>query len=141
MRKTTGRLTAVAVFTLLAGAYGNAQIGTPTSPGPVSRTDLSGNWFDSQLMSSKVSIVQNGNEFSVTGTGVPEDGPLVGVEFALSGNGHIAGTSLDLNYSFKFQTGPSGVGHCSGVLRKDEVIAWHCKDSNAFESRPTWIRQ
>jgi hypothetical protein len=142
MRKTTGRLMALAVFTLFAGANGYAQIGTPTSPGAGSRTDISGNWFDSQLMSSRVGIVQNGSEFSITGTGVPDDGPLVGVEFTVSGNGHIAGTSLDLNYSFKFQTGPGGVGHCSGVLRKgDEVIAWRCKDSNAFESRPTWIRQ
>jgi hypothetical protein len=141
MASAMGHLVAVTMLTVLFLTDGHAQIGAPSSSGPVSRTDISGIWFDSQLMSSRASIVQNGNEFSVTGTGVPEDGPLVGVQFSLSGNGHITGTSLDLNYSFHFQTGAAGVGHCSGVLRKDDVIAWHCRDSNAFESKPTWIRQ
>jgi hypothetical protein len=139
MANAIGCLMAAAIFTLLSVTDDHAQSGTPSSPWTITRTDISGTWFDSQLMTAKTSVVQHGSEFSATGSGVPDDGPLVGVEFTPSGNGHIAGTSLDMNYSFKFRNGASGVGHCTGVLRKDDVIAWHCKDSNKFESKPTWI--
>jgi len=102
---------------------------------------ISGDWFDAQISSSKIHVSQNGNEFSFTGNAVAESGSLIGVGFNVFGKGHIAGNSLDTNWSAKFDNGLSVVGHCSGVSRKDGVIAWRCKDSKAVESSPVWIRE
>jgi hypothetical protein len=106
-----------------------------------SAADISGNWFDSQLANSHINIVQSGAEFSYTADGVIDDGPAIGIGFDVTGNGHIQGISLDVSYSAKFRNGSAVTGHCSGVLRRDDVIAWHCRDSNAFDFKPTWIRQ
>jgi hypothetical protein len=114
-----------------------AQPAPASAPAPIS---ISGNWFDPQLSTSKIHISQAGNKFSLTGSAVVETGPLVGVGFDVSGRGEITGNSLELNYNARFNNGLSVLGHCSGVSRRDGLIAWRCKDNNSFESTPTWIR-
>jgi hypothetical protein len=116
---------------------------TPVQPPPASAqapVSISGNWFDPQLSTSKIHILQAGNEFSLTGSAVVETGPLAGVAFDLSGSGEIIGNSLELNFSARFNNGLSVFGHCSGISRRDGLIALRCKDNNSFESTPTWIR-
>jgi uncharacterized caspase-like protein len=103
--------------------------------------NFSGNWIDTQVASSKIQVTQNGSVFSVTGNAVGEDPPIVGIGFVMSGNGRITGTSFDLSYTAKFQNGVSVAGHCTGVLRREGVIAWRCKDNNSIEYRSTWIRE
>lgn len=140
-----GAAKAIPIILAVLASVAASAVGAQTKPllllAQASATNISGNWFDSQLSSSQIQIVQNGSEFSFTASGVVEDGPLVGVGFDVTGNGHIIGNSLDLNFSTRFKNASSVVGHCSGVLRKDDVIAWHCRDSNSFDFRPTWIRQ
>jgi hypothetical protein len=102
--------------------------------------NIAGNWFDAHISSSRIGIIQNGNEFTFAGGGVAEDGPLVGIAFDVSGEGHIIGNALDLNFSGRFQNGVTGTGHCSGVLRRPDVIAWQCIDNNNNSLKPAWIR-
>jgi hypothetical protein len=102
--------------------------------------DISGTWFAADLATSNITVIQNGILFSFTGTAVAEDPPLVGVRFDSSGTGHINGNSLELNYSAKFATGASVTGHCSGILRRPDVIAWRCRDNNNAQFRPIWIK-
>jgi hypothetical protein len=108
-----------------------AQAGAP---------NISGNWFDASLSTSTITIVQNGSEISYTATAVAEDPPFAGMTFNVFGTGHLIGNALDSNFSAKIQNGVSVTGHCSGTLRRPDVIAWHCRDNNNFESKPVWIR-
>jgi hypothetical protein len=111
-------------------------------PPKAEEQDFSGSWVDSQLKISKIQIAQNGSDFSFRGSAVAEDGQLAGVGFDNFGRGTITGNSLDLTYSARFHNGVSATGHCSGVSRRDGLIAWRCKNSNsrAFFT-PTWIRK
>jgi hypothetical protein len=141
----SGAAKAIPIILAISASLFASAVRAQTKPllllAQASATNISGNWFDSQLSTSQIQIVQNGSEFSFTASGVLEDGAVVGVGFDMAGNGHVIGNSLDLNYSARLKNGASVIGHCSGVLRKDDVIAWHCRDSNSFDFRPTWIRQ
>jgi hypothetical protein len=102
--------------------------------------NISGNWFDAALSTSTITIVQNGSEISYTATAVAEEPPFAGMTFRVSGTGHLIGNALDSNFSVDIQNGVHATGHCSGTLRRPDVIAWHCRDNNNFESKPVWIR-
>jgi hypothetical protein len=103
-------------------------------------TAISGNWFDATLSSSNITITQHGTQFSYTGTAVAEDPPFAGVPLDGSGAGHINGNSLDLDFRTIFQTGALFTGHCSGVLRRPDVMSWRCRDNNNVEFKLVWIR-
>jgi hypothetical protein len=102
--------------------------------------NISGHWSDPQSPSAKAEVTQVGNEFSVKGSGMIEKGPLAGLRFNSVASGQITGNALTLGYVSHFANGSSVKGFCSGISRKDGIIAWTCKDSNSFEFTPTWIK-
>jgi hypothetical protein len=101
---------------------------------------LYGVWRDPTSSDSQIRITQNGSSFSWTGSAVGEDPPVAGVGVDVFGSGSITGNSLDTNFSAAFQNNISVIGHCVGVLRREGLIAWRCKDNNGVESKPVWLR-
>jgi hypothetical protein len=135
---------AIAVMLVFVAGLSAAAATSQTKPfqllAQADAPNISGNWFDASLSTSTITIVQNGSEISYTATAVAEDPPFAGMTVDVSGTGHLIGNALDSNFSFHFQNGVSSTGHCSGILRKPDVIAWHCRDNNNFVNRPVWIR-
>jgi hypothetical protein len=142
--KSRLRNTAQALPTMLLILAGLSAVAvtvpTTASLAQAAATDISGNWFAADLSTSNIIITQHGTQFSFTATAVAEDPPIAGVGFNSSGTGHINGNSLDTNFSTHFQSGASVTGHCSGVLRRPDVISWRCTDNNNVTIKPVWIR-
>jgi hypothetical protein len=133
---------ALPIMLLILAGLCAAAVTVPTEAllAQAAAMDISGNWFAADLSTSNITVTQNGTQFSFTATAVAEDPPNAGVRFDVSGTGHINGNSLDTNFSLRFPTGAPVTGHCSGVLRRPDVMSWRCKDNNNFDSKPVWIR-
>lgn len=63
----------------------------PTTPNSTNAVNIAGNWFDPQLLNSKIHITQNEDKYSLTHTAVLVTGPAAGVAFRASGSGYIVG--------------------------------------------------
>lgn len=133
---------ALPIMLLILAGLSAAAVTAPTKAllAQATATDISGTWFDASLATSTITIVQNGSTISYTATAVLEDPPFAGMTLNGSGTGHLIGNALDVDYSARIQSGASATGHCSGILRRPDVIAWHCRDSNNADFRPVWIR-
>jgi hypothetical protein len=119
-----------------------AAVAPPAEPvapvtGPLK---MSGHWSDLRSPGAKIQVTQVRNEFSFKMSGVLDRGPLAGIHVNSVGNGQITGNDLTMNYTSHFANGSSFTGFCSGVSRKDGIIAWACKDSNSVEFTPTWTK-
>ena len=143
--RLAGAATATAVILAMLAALCapavRAQTGATQTGTQAATPNISGNWIDAHLATSQITIFDNGGDFSFRASAVVDEGPLVGVGFESHGAGRIVGNSLDLNFTAVFRTKLTVIGHCSGILRKPDVIAWRCRDNNAFESKPVWLRQ
>ena len=135
---------AILVMLVVVAGLSAAASGSQTKPfqllAQADATNVSGNWFDASLSTSTITVVQNGSEISYTATAVWEDPPFAGMTLNVSATGHLIGNALDSNFSVNVQNGAHATGHCSGTLRRPDVIAWRCRDNNNFESKSVWIR-
>lgn len=127
----------MAIFTIFWGL----SLSFACAQSNFSPLNIAGDWFDAQLSTSQIRILQSGGDFSFTSSAVGEDQPLAGIRVDSSGTGRTLGNSLSVDYTARAQNGGSVNGHCSGVLRKEDVIAWHCKDANGADFRTTWIKR
>jgi hypothetical protein len=70
-----------------------------------------------------------------------ESGSLLGYWFDATGNGHVVGNALTLNYFNKFRRdGTTNIGHCSGVVQRANVVTWNCKDTRFNDFSSVWTR-